>query len=364
MPFWSYLPPPRTAKTRSTNFLWELGALGVVEEEIPGVPPRLRAFFAESMSSTRLLRGFGTTQASLRSLARRSSRTPPTSRPLGRGLGQRLQQSFPARESAAASSYSPVDRAARGLGPLDRDQSSGTRLRTGHHGTTEGCLVLVEEALAATPNAPTLDIGPAPGSWPSRRSSSARPACSRSTWIRTPSRHSGQCGAERLRRPDGPAGRAGGGRRPVPTRLANLLTHTHLTLASSTRAGGAGGDRWCWEACSRTGQPREPGPGRRASRSIATGPRRLGLAAPRGRRARDPLPAPAPTAIHGDRVTFEAGAAITSGRVPPAAWWEMWCGRWTRRARLLTVRLTVIAARRAGRADREPRPARRSRRST
>src|SRR5918996_5463683 len=28
-----------------TNFLWELGALGVIQEKVAGGPPRLRAFF-------------------------------------------------------------------------------------------------------------------------------------------------------------------------------------------------------------------------------------------------------------------------------------------------------------------------------
>jgi hypothetical protein len=56
MPFWQLtLPAPPDSEDALTNFLWEQGALGVVEEEAPGVAPRLRAFFAESMSSTRLL---------------------------------------------------------------------------------------------------------------------------------------------------------------------------------------------------------------------------------------------------------------------------------------------------------------------
>ena len=57
MAFWQ-LTVPSSAEISDglTNFLWEQGALGVVEEEAPGVAPRLRAFFAESMSSTGKLR--------------------------------------------------------------------------------------------------------------------------------------------------------------------------------------------------------------------------------------------------------------------------------------------------------------------
>ena len=69
MAFWQLTLPTRTdCSDVLTNFLWEQGALGVVEEEAPGVPPRLRAFFAESMSSTRLLAAIQDYQASLRSL--------------------------------------------------------------------------------------------------------------------------------------------------------------------------------------------------------------------------------------------------------------------------------------------------------
>src|SRR3989442_581102 len=39
---------PEEASEGVTNLVWELGALGVVEEEAPGRPPRLRAFFPKT----------------------------------------------------------------------------------------------------------------------------------------------------------------------------------------------------------------------------------------------------------------------------------------------------------------------------
>ena len=42
------LTVPVGAAEGLTNFLWENGALGVVEEERPGEPPELRAFFPET----------------------------------------------------------------------------------------------------------------------------------------------------------------------------------------------------------------------------------------------------------------------------------------------------------------------------
>ena len=52
MAFWQ-LTVPAAAETSDalTNFLWEQGALGVVEEEVPGIPPKLRAFFAAQMTA-------------------------------------------------------------------------------------------------------------------------------------------------------------------------------------------------------------------------------------------------------------------------------------------------------------------------
>src|SRR5713101_3336551 len=40
---------PEEASEGLTNCVWELGALGVVEEELPGGRPRLRAFFPKTL---------------------------------------------------------------------------------------------------------------------------------------------------------------------------------------------------------------------------------------------------------------------------------------------------------------------------
>jgi len=69
MAFWQ-LTVPASAETSDglTNFLWEQGALGVVEEETPGSPAQVRAFFAEATSSTGLLSAVNAYRASLRAL--------------------------------------------------------------------------------------------------------------------------------------------------------------------------------------------------------------------------------------------------------------------------------------------------------
>src|SRR5207237_434041 len=45
---------PEETSEGLTNFVWELGALGVVEEEVPGGRPRLRAFFPKTIVASTL----------------------------------------------------------------------------------------------------------------------------------------------------------------------------------------------------------------------------------------------------------------------------------------------------------------------
>src|SRR3990167_6961743 len=45
---------PPDASEGLTNFVWELGALGVIEEEAPGRAPRLRAFFPKTLFASAL----------------------------------------------------------------------------------------------------------------------------------------------------------------------------------------------------------------------------------------------------------------------------------------------------------------------
>jgi ribosomal protein L11 methyltransferase len=236
MPFWQLtLPASADNSDALTNFLWELGALGVVEEEIPGLPPRLRAFFAESMSSTRLLAAVQDYQASLRSLgfAVESHATEITPL-LDEAWASAWQQSFPAREvGRRLLLLPPWIEPPPGSDRLTVIIEPGRAFGTGHHGTTEGCLVLLEEALAATPNASTLDIGTGTGilavaalklGAPTVLAIDVDPDAVSATQV-----NAGRNGCAgltvRLAEPQEVAGR-------FPLVLANLLTHTHLALAS------------------------------------------------------------------------------------------------------------------------------------
>jgi ribosomal protein L11 methyltransferase len=238
MAFWQLtLPASADSEDALTNFLWEQGALGVVEEETPGVPPRLRAFFAESMSSTRLLKAVLDYQASLRSLgfAVESQGTEITPL-LDEAWASAWQQSFPAREVGRRLLVLPpwIEPPLRAAGPdrLPVIIEPGRAFGTGHHGTTEGCLVLLEEALAATPGVAALDVGTGTGILAIAALKLGAPAVvaidvdpDAVAATRVNAERNGCTGLRvRLAEPQEVADR-------FPLVLANLLTHTHLVLA-------------------------------------------------------------------------------------------------------------------------------------
>lgn len=239
MAFWQLtLPTSTDCSDGLTNFLWEQGALGVVEEEAPGVPPRLRAFFTESMSSTRLLAAIQDYQASLRSLGFTVDSHGTEITPLlDEAWASAWQQSFPAREVGRRLRVLPpwIEPGAQpgGMDRLTVIIEPGRAFGTGHHGTTEGCLVLLEEALAAVPGAAVLDIGTGTGilaiaalrlGASTALAIDVDPDAVAATGVNA-GRNSCAGLTVRLAEPQEVADR-------FPVVLANLLTHTHLALAA------------------------------------------------------------------------------------------------------------------------------------
>src|SRR5438552_1588666 len=99
MGFWQLTVPTSPDTSEGfTNFLWEQGALGVVEEEGPADPPRVRAFFPDSASSTGLVAGVAAYAAELRALG---FATPPGQIEIAplveEAWASAWQQSFPPR---------------------------------------------------------------------------------------------------------------------------------------------------------------------------------------------------------------------------------------------------------------------------
>lgn len=236
MAFWQLtVPASPDCSDGLTNFLWEQGALGVIEEEGPGLPPRLRAFFAEGMSSTRLLAAVLDYQASLRSLGFAVDPYGTEITPLlDEAWASAWQQSFPAREVGRRLLVLPPWLSAPTTSRVTIIIEPGRAFGTGHHGTTEGCLVLLEEAIEANPGAAALDIGTGTGilaiaalklGAPAVLAIDVDPDAVAATRVNA-ARNDCTGLTVRLAEPQEVVGER------FPLVLANLLTHTHLALAS------------------------------------------------------------------------------------------------------------------------------------
>src|SRR5881396_446650 len=132
---------PEEASEGVTNLVWELGALGVVEEEAPGRPPRLRAFFPKTTFARALEESVREYLAGLRELGfPGAGRQAPADRPaLGpaareRACGDR-DRARPRLRHGPASEHARVPRAARvadrpdGSAPADRPRDGLGRAR-------------------------------------------------------------------------------------------------------------------------------------------------------------------------------------------------------------------------------------------
>ena len=162
--YWE-LRVPASAETTDglTNFLWEQGALGVVEESTAGATPILRAFFAASTASAVLRADLRTYLDALRelgfSVVGEASLAPLADanwaeawrehfRPLRVGAGLLVAPSW---------DVPPAD------GRVTIVLDPGRAFGTGHHGTTRGCLEAIETLLDVARPATGLDLGTGSG---------------------------------------------------------------------------------------------------------------------------------------------------------------------------------------------------------
>lgn len=165
MEFWE-LTVPTTAETTEglTNFLWEQGALGVVEEQTPPTPPRLRAFYAASASSTALLRAVETYRAGLRAMQFDIGGEAEIHPIHDEQWASAWQQSFPPLSVGERLFVAPPwETTPTPAGRLRIVIEPGRAFGTGHHGSTESCLALLDRWLAAKPAGRVLDVGTGTG---------------------------------------------------------------------------------------------------------------------------------------------------------------------------------------------------------
>ncbi|MBI2205784.1 MAG: 50S ribosomal protein L11 methyltransferase, partial [Candidatus Rokubacteria bacterium] len=163
-PWWELTIPATSDITEGlTNRLWELGALGVLEEEIAGDRPRLRAFFPATAAPDTLLADVSDYVGALEALGFRPAGAPHVT-PLADG----------AWADAWREHFRPVAVGRRlvivppWIANADRDRLAiviepGRAFGTGHHGSTAGCLVAVERIVARDAPAYALDLGTGSG---------------------------------------------------------------------------------------------------------------------------------------------------------------------------------------------------------
>ena len=146
-----------------TNFLWEQGAVGVVEEATADRPSRLRAFFPVTAGTDVLTARIDAYLEALRALGFRvgpRARLAPVAdadwtaawrehfRPVA--VGHALLVAPPWEIPAASDRLVLVIEPGRAFG-------------TGHHGTTAGCLTLLEALVAAERPSRAIDLGTGSG---------------------------------------------------------------------------------------------------------------------------------------------------------------------------------------------------------
>lgn len=167
------LTAPPGACEGLTNFLWETGALGVVEEERPGEPPELRAFFPETAAPAILTERVTAYADGLAALGFGAIGRPRVVALEDGGWAEAWREFFRpvtvGRRFVVAPPWETLDLTAHG-GQMSRAGGRivlviepGRAFGTGHHGSTAGCLEAIERACARDVPPRALDLGTGSG---------------------------------------------------------------------------------------------------------------------------------------------------------------------------------------------------------
>jgi ribosomal protein L11 methyltransferase len=207
MGFWQLTVPTSPDTSEGfTNFLWEQGALGVVEEEGPAEPPRVRAFFPDSASSTGLVADVAAYAAELRALGFATAPGEIEIAPLvEEAWASAWQQSFPPRAIGRRIWVRPSWERAEAPERVTVVIEPGRAFGTGTGILAIACLKLGALRVLG------LDIDP-DAIAAARRNAAVNDCADRLDLL--------LAGPELLHE-----------RPPFPLVLANLLAHTHIALA-------------------------------------------------------------------------------------------------------------------------------------
>jgi ribosomal protein L11 methyltransferase len=154
---------PEDASEGLTNFVWELGALGVVEEEPPGRPAQLRAFFPDTADTTVLAARVDAYLAALDALGFRGglpARIAPIADEDWAEAWRAHFAPFPVgRRLVIAPPWEAPTADGRSVLTIEPGRAFGT----GQHGSTVGCLLLLEAIVERARPARAVDLGTGSG---------------------------------------------------------------------------------------------------------------------------------------------------------------------------------------------------------
>lgn len=158
------LPSPAEAGEVLASFLWDQGAVGVVEEEVGGRPVQLRAFFAPDADPADLDRRLRTYMDSLARLGWAVAGCVPSVRAVtDPGWHEAWREHFRPVPVGRRLLVAPPWAAEAADGRLVIVIEPGRAFGTGHHASTAGCLVRLEAILERTPAPRVLDLGTGSG---------------------------------------------------------------------------------------------------------------------------------------------------------------------------------------------------------
>jgi ribosomal protein L11 methyltransferase len=146
-----------------TNFLWESGALGVVEEERPGEAPELRAFFPHTAVPAVLTERVSAYADGLASLGFGAGARPQVESLEDTGWADAWREHFRPRPIGRRFVVAPPWELPPENGRVLLVIEPGRAFGTGHHGSTAGCLEAIERLVDGRAPARAIDLGTGSG---------------------------------------------------------------------------------------------------------------------------------------------------------------------------------------------------------
>ena len=146
-----------------TNFLWELGAVGVVEETVAGGPARVRAFFPATLEHDVLADAVDAYLDGLRALGLAAGTRTRLAPLVDVDWAAAWRQHFRPVAVGRALLVAPPWEIPAGSDRVIVTIEPGRAFGTGHHGTTVGCLELLEALVDTERPARAIDLGTGSG---------------------------------------------------------------------------------------------------------------------------------------------------------------------------------------------------------